>query len=323
MAPSIQDVAREAGVGVATVSRALNNRYGVKPATKERIEEIARRLGYTINPLVASLAGKGFGDMKQLGIAILTRCRINPGIQSLLNEAKAHNCFVEHYDTFQWQDAGHLSRVLHSRGFAAIIVHRVMESPDYFQNFDWRHFVAVRTDPAFLYPPLPLVRSLDTSALWTGLNKIQEKGFRRIGIILPDWRSERIEIVRLFGMALAFQDMRLCKADHIPPLPLGFSDAEENRAKIENWVNDQEPEVILAQYPFYSQLLEMKARGGPPFALIGRENPAAGMRPVASSDKELFALIDRLIRSRSFGLLPNPMDVIIHSVWHDGPELEI
>ena len=45
MAVSIRDIAREAGVTVGTVSRALNNYPDVSPTTRERIVETAQRLG--------------------------------------------------------------------------------------------------------------------------------------------------------------------------------------------------------------------------------------------------------------------------------------
>lgn len=42
----IKQLAAELGVSVGTVSRALNNRYGVDPETRERVMAAAKRLGY-------------------------------------------------------------------------------------------------------------------------------------------------------------------------------------------------------------------------------------------------------------------------------------
>ena len=44
--PGIKQLALALGVSVGTVSRAMNNRYGVDPETRERVMEAAKRLGY-------------------------------------------------------------------------------------------------------------------------------------------------------------------------------------------------------------------------------------------------------------------------------------
>ena len=47
MSVTIRDVAREAQVSVATVSRALNNQNNVAPAVRQRVCAVAERLRYT------------------------------------------------------------------------------------------------------------------------------------------------------------------------------------------------------------------------------------------------------------------------------------
>jgi LacI family transcriptional regulator len=44
--PTVADIAREAGVGVATVDRVLNGRAAVRPETGRRVLEAARAIGY-------------------------------------------------------------------------------------------------------------------------------------------------------------------------------------------------------------------------------------------------------------------------------------
>jgi LacI family transcriptional regulator len=52
---TIKDIARKVGVAPSVVSRALNNRYGVKETTKEQILKIAAELNYYPNTAARSL----------------------------------------------------------------------------------------------------------------------------------------------------------------------------------------------------------------------------------------------------------------------------
>jgi len=52
---SIAQVARRAGVSVATVSRALNGKQSVREPTRRRVEQAVQALGYRINHLARSL----------------------------------------------------------------------------------------------------------------------------------------------------------------------------------------------------------------------------------------------------------------------------
>lgn len=55
---TIYDVAREAGVSMATVSRVVNNNPNVKPSTREKVEDVIKRLNYRPNIVARSLASK-------------------------------------------------------------------------------------------------------------------------------------------------------------------------------------------------------------------------------------------------------------------------
>lgn len=57
-APTLEDVARAAGLSPMTVSRALNNPRIVRPATVARVMEAVRATGYIPNMLAGSLASK-------------------------------------------------------------------------------------------------------------------------------------------------------------------------------------------------------------------------------------------------------------------------
>ncbi len=58
MATTIYDVAKKAGVGIGTVSRAVNNSPLINPATKERILQVVKELDYQPHAIAQSLARK-------------------------------------------------------------------------------------------------------------------------------------------------------------------------------------------------------------------------------------------------------------------------
>lgn len=63
--PSIQDVARLAGVSSQTVSRVSTNAQNVAPATRERVIDAMRKLGYTPNTAARALRN---GKFRTIGV---------------------------------------------------------------------------------------------------------------------------------------------------------------------------------------------------------------------------------------------------------------
>jgi DNA-binding LacI/PurR family transcriptional regulator len=67
MRPTIREVAREAGVSIATVSHALSGKRPVSGATRRRIKAAARRLGYRPNQVAAAMIT---GRTQTLGVIV-------------------------------------------------------------------------------------------------------------------------------------------------------------------------------------------------------------------------------------------------------------
>ena len=55
---TIYDVAREASVSMATVSRAINHNHNVKPETEKKVLDVVKRLNYRPNDVARGLASK-------------------------------------------------------------------------------------------------------------------------------------------------------------------------------------------------------------------------------------------------------------------------
>lgn len=61
--PTIEEVARRAGVSIATVSRSLRGREGVSAHTAERVRNVAEQIGYCASPFASRLASGRSGTV--------------------------------------------------------------------------------------------------------------------------------------------------------------------------------------------------------------------------------------------------------------------
>ena len=130
--PTIRDVARAAGVSVATVSRALSGDYPVSTATRTRIQRAVRDLDYVVNAHARALSGA-----TSKIIAIVMQEAVTPFFayiaQGVEQEAAAHGrlCLVgtTHGDTDRELEIVKLMREQHAD--AVILVGGVNETDEY------------------------------------------------------------------------------------------------------------------------------------------------------------------------------------------------
>ena len=86
---NMADIARAAGVSMATTSRALNDLPGVSPATRERVLSVAREHAYVVSPAASTLSG---GATRRIAVVLPHLSRwffgeVLEGIESVLREA--------------------------------------------------------------------------------------------------------------------------------------------------------------------------------------------------------------------------------------------
>ncbi|GAB3097947.1 LacI family transcriptional regulator [Aestuariicella hydrocarbonica] len=100
---TIEDVANLAGVSIKTVSRVVNMEPNVRPATRERVQDAIRELGYQPNPSARGLASKRsylvglfYDDLMaestyivNVQRGVLTRCR-KEGYELLIHPFNYH-----------------------------------------------------------------------------------------------------------------------------------------------------------------------------------------------------------------------------------------
>lgn len=102
---TILDVAREAGVGVGTVSRVLNGRERVAPGTRARVLAVIERLDYSPNLSARSLS-RGRTEAICLLVPYLTSASVNARLQGVVEglQSSGRETFLQIVDSVDQRD---------------------------------------------------------------------------------------------------------------------------------------------------------------------------------------------------------------------------
>jgi LacI family transcriptional regulator len=187
---TIGDVAAQAGVSIATVSKVINGRYGVAPATLERVQSVIDDLGYESSLVARSLRSR---RTNVLGIVVAD---IEPFSAELLKGAGAA-IRERGYELIVYSGSGHgkdnsgWERRYISRLGGTLTDGIILVTPTVVDVDDGTPLVAV--DPHTGPSNLPSVHSDNLAGAITATRHLLELGHRRIGFLAgrPDLESAR------------------------------------------------------------------------------------------------------------------------------------
>ena len=177
---TLAQVATEAGVSLSTVSKVLNGRTDVSPATRQRVEVLLDRHGYrrrATAPPEAPLVEIVFHELDSAWAMELIR-----GVENVATEVGASVVLTEsgtrHSPGPEWIDG-----VLRRRPLGVVLVFSTL--PEQFKNqLRSRAIPFVIVDPAGDPPPdIPSVGSANWSGGVAATQHLIDQGHRRIGII--------------------------------------------------------------------------------------------------------------------------------------------
>ena len=186
---NIKDIAKQAGVSTATVSRALNNPEKVKKETLERVMRVIDDNQYSLNPFARNLASPG----RTNNIVMLIPNLVNPfffelikGAESVLTEygyyLHAHNV-NQHLDNPE-----RLAEIVDDFGnegyFDGMIVAGTL-----FMNEHFIPGVPKLAKPLVCINPNPGLSEMDSvlvderTGIWLTYEHLKKKGIKHIGVI--------------------------------------------------------------------------------------------------------------------------------------------
>lgn len=180
---TIVDVAKEAGVSFATVSRVLNDGVNVKPEKRARVLRAVKRLGYTTNLQARSLRG---GSTRLIGLLVrdLGTAYIGEiirGIDAALAEQKYD---VMLYTTHRRQAKENEYVTALTRGMTDGLLLVLPRHPEgYLKTLRQRKFPHVLIDHQGIDERGPAVGATNRTGAYDATRYLLALGHRRIGFI--------------------------------------------------------------------------------------------------------------------------------------------
>ncbi len=319
-------IAAAAGVSRSTVSRALQNHPALPPATRRRLQALARKMGYRPNPLVSALMAARNQPRAAAAagtLAILTAWAPRPDLAPLPTDrryltgakrrAEELGFRVEEF----WLDAPGLSgqrlnQILVARGIVAVLVAPLpLNHPKI--DLQWEHFSLAAFAPSRQIPILHRASHFHFQSCLVAVRQLLALGYRRPGLVVPDditahvrdqWvggyyaalvhRSKRDLPPPLLNAALGAESVGAWKARHRPDVVLS------NEARIPDWLGRATSFANLDRHP-----------GNLEMAGIDQMHELVGSSAVD--------LIVAQINRNERGVPVHPKDVLTEGRWVNGP----
>lgn len=333
----LRDIAKAAGVSIVAVSLALRNHHSIGLATRQRIQSLARELGYRPDPMLRALAEYRRSSQAahfQGSIAWLNfypdPARLDRYLDFRLYrtgaEARAQELgykLVVLTPAADKMSPDKLRRVLYQRGIQGLLLppqpveHAVL-------NFDFSNFSAVTFGFSLESPRLHLVTNRQFHASRLAAQTLWTYGYRRIGCLISHGVNERAEGAFLGGYQSA--PAIFSNPEMPPPFLTGILGTREGRI-FRQWLRRYRPDAIVTEShnQLKTQIAELGYRmpediaiatltaapSSPEFAGIDQNSYKIGQLAVET-------VVSMLYRNET-GLPEIPYRLLVEGKWQDGP----
>ena len=330
---TLQDIADQLGLAKSTVSLALREKGTLSTATRDRVKQTAKAMGYRPDPLLAALVSRRNRiPADSLPVVFLS------GEDSAAAAAYAGVCSRRAHE---WgyrlekrfvRRPGEIKptlRELWHRGTRGLILYHI-PGGDWLESDLLRDLVVVQCRLHREPLPFTTVRSGIVRKTHTTVEKVLAAGYRRIGNVVllatPDLShpEDQARVGGVLGAQQRFSD----PFRFPPPLMVNLFRHSEDywREAARKWMVEHRLNAVICTTDGLAEMLfaGWKDRPATACTLLSHvtDGSLAGMcdNTVLLGEK-CMELIDQFIRARRFGIPEHPVEVIIPSDWMEGASL--
>jgi LacI family repressor for deo operon, udp, cdd, tsx, nupC, and nupG len=326
---SLADIASEAKVHITTVSLALRNSPRLPATTRERIQQLAEKLGYKPDPMLSALTAYRRNaklSHHQGTLAWITGDQASGFLN--YREGAEERCRELGYELNHFAlsatSPSRLSKVLKARNIQGLLLAPQLRNRAHL-NLTWEEFSPVTFGYSLARPQLHVVTNAQYRSTRMGMRALRARGYRRIGFVTTYNTDERTD--QNFSAGYLMEQRRFKESQKIPMLVLQDYSAEKQRMDFSKWYKKFKPDSLLIHYnriPFYMEELGI-GYDECGLATVARVSTDVGLAGVDQNDltigRTAVDFVVGMIHRNERGTPAIPLRILVQGTWHDGPSL--
>lgn len=346
---TLADVAAKAGVHVTTVSLAIRNSPRLPDETRKRIQNLAREMNYTPDPLMQALVSYRGHVMKRrnpLTLAYVTNWKtcwgwkkVTAHPQFFAGAEAAARSLGYNLEHFWMREPGltqeRMGNILYSRGINGLIVASHGREMGDALKLDWEKYAAIKIDYFPHEPALHNVTNNQCNIARLAVKKVRAAGYQRIGFVMHRGWDHAVD--KMWTTGFLSEQQNLSTNVRIPthlfpdlhPIDLWLS--EEKSAVVADveslarWLKEYQPDVIISKGSFVLPVLDKLGLSVPrdiAFVDLFLEDFSGKQAGVRQNHEAVGALAIELlttqIQHNKFGVPEVPTTTFVDGTWFNG-----
>jgi len=337
--PTLKDVARESGYHITTISLALRKHPSIPEATRQRIHEIATRLGYQKNPVYHALS-----RFRQEGTVCAPTPRIAylenfgygsadnrpPHLQAILDGAKRQAELLGYrLEPLSVGEDDHDSRSLTKHLRDNQITGIVMGSfaPGFAEiALNWDEYAVAKIHSRHTEPEATVIGNDQLREVRMAFRQLSALGYKRIGLAIG--RSDEDACGHRHTAGYLMEEASLPVPLRVPPLLFPYNLNEPLlSAMLGRWVRRHQVDVVLCNWTNIHSMLEHEGIKVPHEVACASlclfepvDQGLAGVRPhLGLVGERAVSIVVAQLKSGERGLPDFPSSIYVQSIWQHGP----
>lgn len=336
--PTLKDVAREAGYHITTISLALRGHASIPEKTRVKIQKIAERMRYQVNPVFHALSrfrAEGCVRGPAPRIAYLENFgsgsgRERPSYMQAILEGARRQAELLGYQLEPLavgeddHDTHSLTHYLKENQITGVVIASFV--PGYAEiALNWDDYAVAKIHSRHTEPDSTVVGNDHIREVRLAFSRLAALGYRRIGLAIG--RADEDSCGHRHTAGYLMEEASIPTERHVPPLLFPYNiDGKSLGGMIARWVRRHQIDVVLCNWSSIQSMLEEEGLPVPEkvacagLCLCEPFVPGlAGVRPhLHLLGERAVSIVVAQLKTTERGVPECASSIYVQSVWQDG-----